>query len=178
MSLDNSSRGARRDVRQDTRCLANRSTARETAAPGSGCSRRRSRTCAGLGPALAVSRLSRATRRSHGSLTQHVSRRTSISQQTPTPQGASERRDCERRDTLQKIKPARSVTAAVTELRGSPKRCGEPVFPRRRTRGPQRACALGWESERRVRMRPCGDGAPTSGRREITDVKLTRYCFR
>ena len=32
-------------------------------------------TCAGLGPALAVSRLSRATRRSHGSLPQHVSRR-------------------------------------------------------------------------------------------------------
>ena len=31
-------------------------------------------TCAGLGPALAVSRLSRATRRSQGSLPQHVSR--------------------------------------------------------------------------------------------------------
>jgi len=47
---------------------ANRSTARETAASGSGCSGRRSVTCAGLGPALAVSRLSRAPRRSHGSL--------------------------------------------------------------------------------------------------------------
>ena len=74
-------------------------------------------TCAGLGPALAVSRLSRATRRSHGSLTQHVSRR--CAEDTDPPQGTSERRDCERRDTLQKIKRARSVTAAqLTELRG------------------------------------------------------------
>jgi len=36
-------------------------------------------TCAGLGPALAVSRLSRAPRRSHGSLPQHMSRRGSVS---------------------------------------------------------------------------------------------------
>ena len=121
--------------------------------------------CAGLGPALAVSRLSRATRRSHGSLPQHVSRR-SPGRTHGSPQGASERRDCERRDTLQRVKRARNVTAALlTELRGSPKRCGEPVFPRRRTPGPQRACALGWESERRVRIRPCGDRT-ASGRRD------------
>jgi len=34
----------------------------------------RSVTCAGLGPALAVSHLARATRRSQGSLPQHMSR--------------------------------------------------------------------------------------------------------
>ena len=59
---------------RETCCSANRSTARETAALGTGCSRRRSVTCAGLGPARAVSRLSLATRRSHGSLPQHISR--------------------------------------------------------------------------------------------------------
>ena len=96
-------------------------------------------TCAGLGPTLAVSRLSRATRRSHGSLPQHASRRTSVptAVRLPSPQGASERRDCERRDTLQRVKRARSVTAAqLTELRGSPTRGEEPVFPRRRTGAP------------------------------------------
>ena len=67
-------------LRRDTRS-ANRSTARETSAPGTGCSRRRSATCAGLGPALAVSHLSRATRRSQGSLPQHMPRRSSIGTQ-------------------------------------------------------------------------------------------------
>jgi hypothetical protein len=105
-------------------------------------------TCAGLGPPLAVSRLSRATRRSHGSLPQHVSRRASVptAVRLPSPQGASERRDRERRDTLQRAKRARSVSAALlTELRGSPKRCGEPVFPRRRTGAPGQNV-------------PCGEG--------------------
>jgi hypothetical protein len=63
----------RRDGQRETSCSANRSTARETAAPGNGYNKRRSVTCAGLGPARAVSRLTRATRRSHGSLPQHVS---------------------------------------------------------------------------------------------------------
>ena len=90
-------------------------------------------TCAGLGPALAVSRLSRATRRSHGSLPQHVSRR-NADESDHLPQGASERRDCERRDTLQKVKRPRSVTGRRSVVE-------RPFFH-------------GVEPERRVRMRP------------------------
>ena len=42
---------------------------------GNGLQQAQVRTYAGLGPALAVSRLSRTTRRSHGSLPQRISRR-------------------------------------------------------------------------------------------------------
>jgi len=69
------------------------------------------------------------------------------------------RRDCERRDTLQKVKRARSVTTAqLTELRGSLKRCGEPVFPRRRTPGPPTRLRVGVGIGAPGQNAPCGDG--------------------
>ncbi len=129
-------------LRRAIRCSANRSTARETTASGAGCCGRRSVTCAGLGPALAVSRLSRATRRSHGSLPQHGSRR-SPGRTHGSPQGASERRDCERRDALQKVKRARSVTALqLAELRGYARTMWKARFSTASNRSAGSECAL------------------------------------
>ena len=86
----------------------------------------------------------------------------SISQQTPTPQALLRGATVSAVTRYRRVKPARSVTAAqLTELRGSLHAVVESRF------------FHGVEPERRVRMRPCGDGAATSGRREITDVKLT-----
>jgi len=51
-----------------------------------------------------------------------------------------------------------------------------PFFHGVESQGPQRACALGWESERRVRMRPAAIALPRG--EEITSVKLPLYCFR
>ena len=140
--LDYSSRRTRLSPRRDTRCSANRSTARETAAPGTGCSRRRSVTCAGLGPALAVSRLSRATRRSQGSLPQHMSRR-----------GSSSTARCPRRTALLGGATVSAVTIEENKT-GSERNC-------RAAHGAARvaACVVespffhGVEPERRVRMR-------------------------
>jgi len=82
-----------------------------------------------------------------------------------SPQGTSERRDCERRDALQKVKRAWSVTAAqLTELRGYAKNSVESPF------------FHGVEPERRVRMRPAAIALPRG--EEITSVKLPLYCFR
>ena len=164
---------ARMWLGRDTRCSANRSTARETAAPGTGCSWRRSVTCAGLGPALAVSRLSRATRRSQGSLPQHVSRRSSIStarrpRRRAFLRGATvsavtneETRTGSERDCRAAHGGAR-VAACVVE---SPFFHGvEPGVP------DVHACTLGWESERRVRMRR----AATAISRQ-DEFKVTHY---
>jgi len=143
--------------RRNTRCSANRSTARETAAPGTGCSRRWSVTSAGLVPALAVSRLSRATRRSQSSLQQHMfppqfdqhtarrsRRRTLLRGATVSAVTNEETKTGSERDCRAAHGAAR-VPACVVE---SPFFYGvEPGAPNAHT------CALGWESERRVRMR-------------------------
>jgi len=74
--------------RPEHRLLREPLDAAGTAASGAGRSRRRSavmlRTCAGLGPALAVSRLSLASRRSQGSLSQPVFRPIRAADEFPT----------------------------------------------------------------------------------------------
>ena len=165
-------RHARRP-RRDTRCSANRSTARETAAPGTGCSRRRSVTCAGLGPARAVSRLSPATRRSHGSLPQHVSHR-SADAMDHSPQGASERGDCERRDALQRVKRARSVMAAqLTELRGYARTMWRARFSTASNPGSPPRLRGGVGIGAPGQNAPSGDGRWRLKR--ICGIKLTKY---
>jgi hypothetical protein len=60
-----------------------------------------------------------------------------------SPQGASERRDCERRDALQKVKRARSVTAAqLAELRGYARTMWKARFSTASNRSAGSECAL------------------------------------
>ena len=111
----------RRAGQREPCCSANRSTARESAARvmgTAGAGPRLSVTCAGLGPALAVSRLTRATRRSHGSLPQHVSH---------CPVRRAER-----------VSQARHSGAAGRVLRGAPVSAVTPA--QRGKTGSQRDC--------------------------------------